>query len=146
MSSDPPCLKGNQSSDVFARMMAAKFDKNPPVQKIGFNFRIIIELAVAAGVVVFVIMLGLLAYSIYEHLMKETVFCNTGQLALPDCTPCPPHGYCTQGLLTCDKGYIRDRDTCVENKQLDVEAIQMLNRLEEAANEQAVAVICNDIE
>ena len=45
-------------------MMAAKFDKKPPPvpQKPGFNFKIIVELAVAAGTVGIVLLVGLLGY------------------------------------------------------------------------------------
>jgi hypothetical protein len=53
------------------------------------------------------------------------------------------HGQCFEGKLTCIKGYIRDRDTCVRDEKIDSDATALLNKLESLA---AIAVgdaICN---
>jgi len=47
-------------------------------------------------------------------------------------------------VLTCDLQFIRDRDSCVENKELDREATALLNKLEQIAVERSVKQVCED--
>lgn len=44
---------------------------------------------------------------------KQTVFCS--ESITGECTPCPEHGSCINGELTCQNGFLRQNDLCVEN-------------------------------
>ena len=47
-------------------------------------------------------------------------------LKYQNCIPCPEHGECIDGKLTCDMGYVRKGDVCVINENLHIAAIGFL--------------------
>jgi hypothetical protein len=48
-------------------------------------------------------------------------------VAFKGCIPCPPHGRCDNGDLFCDETYIRKGDHCIENVELNRNAMTILD-------------------
>ncbi|KAL0488317.1 inner nuclear membrane protein SRC1-like [Acrasis kona] len=79
---------------------------------------------------------GLVAYALYLYLNgrpKNTPpggpYCNSEPLLsgeIPNCQPCPEHGYCDGGkLIACEDGYIKSNAICVKDKRSERVAVKM---------------------
>jgi hypothetical protein len=59
----------------------------------------------------------------------RVVFCGKG--VVQDCVSCPEYAICEQGTMTCLKPYIREGNSCIENKQLIQDMYYVLHALED---------------
>jgi len=63
------------------------------------------------------------------------------------CLTCPVHGSCDdEGHLSCNTGYIRNENRCIENEQLKVQAIHILNNFQEKLRDLHGAYACGESE
>lgn len=63
--------------------------------------------------------------TIYRTLVKVTtpyVFCDTNATEFAACIPCPDHGTCVGGALTCDQSYYRYHVYCTDDVKQYVQA------------------------
>ncbi|GJD09379.1 hypothetical protein Gasu2_36360 [Galdieria sulphuraria] len=70
-------------------------------------------------------------------------FCDSNNSkVLEDCRPCPSHGTCSAGELTCDHGFIESAGKCVEDKTFSVVTKDTKNRIEAILRKRAGMSLC----
>eukprot|EP00189_Rhodosorus_marinus_P001248 CAMPEP_0113957366 /NCGR_PEP_ID=MMETSP0011_2-20120614/2730_1 /TAXON_ID=101924 /ORGANISM="Rhodosorus marinus" /LENGTH=562 /DNA_ID=CAMNT_0000967921 /DNA_START=378 /DNA_END=2063 /DNA_ORIENTATION=- /assembly_acc=CAM_ASM_000156 len=100
----------------------------------------------AAGVSV---LLALVAGLISVWMWFERLpFCDEGERRpfAKGCRPCPEHGTCKDGVLTCAKGYVRRRASCVEDREIQVHAAALLRDIKHILDTAAGKKLCGELE
>ncbi|KAJ8904504.1 hypothetical protein NDN08_001022 [Rhodosorus marinus] len=75
-------------------------------------------------------------------------FCDGGERRpfAKRCRPCPEHGTCKDGALTCDKGYVPRRASCVEDREIQVHAAALLRDIKSILDTAAGKKLCGELE
>eukprot|EP00741_Cyanophora_paradoxa_P004847 tig00000836_g4702.t1 len=56
-------------------------------------------------------------------------WCNAS-LKSKDCRPCPAHAKCTNVTFTCESGYVRKRDSCIEDQEISGAAYHLVTSMQ----------------
>lgn len=131
-------IPASQHTDIFERMMKAKFS-NRDIKEIetqGTKVKID-DIFLQIAILMLSILVGALVAHLFFGIFSSPIFCDTHQDVAEGCIPCPEHGICENGMLTCELPYVRQGNLCVKDEQILKNAYNMLEHVEEFVRENA---------
>ncbi|GAQ87803.1 hypothetical protein KFL_003780090 [Klebsormidium nitens] len=84
-----------------------------------------------------------LAISYLQAALRPIPFCDTGASPVgSQCIPCPEHGHCESGHLTCAVGYEKVGRHCVKDKRVEARVQKLAGKVKRFACQQRGLALC----
>jgi hypothetical protein len=88
-------------------------------------------------------------YSFYQNFLREKPFCDVNVPSQLDCLPCPLHGVCRDGHLTCETPQYRKEKrggtyVCVKDQKTSRQTEQLIEQVSIILSEVAGKASCNE--